>query len=198
VQTVLPLQQSPLAVERRTIHYGKVKASWLAGQRNPNRFSGWLGFGPNCRTVLPFQLSHGRRMHSYTSSKPVSRELTPAGTSAHSRLLVQVIKHLAGTVCTPDPYTWASYRYRSCFPPVDPCFLSQLASTRAAFRAPPLGDGLAARIAAHASKSSIFTGSSRTRTPVAWCTASVMAAAIPASPISPMPRAPIWLISLSG
>src|SRR5262249_46680366 len=44
----------------------------------------------------------------------------------------------------------------------------------------------------------IFTGSSRTRTPVAWWTASVMAAANPASPISPIPRAPTSLISLSG
>jgi len=50
----------------------------------------------------------------------------------------------------------------------------------------------------HASKSSIFTGNSRTRTPVAWCTASVIAAAIPARPISPIPRAPSSLISLSG
>src|SRR2546429_7147145 len=33
----------------------------------------------------------------------------------------------------------------------------------------------------HANKFSIFTGSSRTRTPVAWCTAPVMAAAIPRS-----------------
>jgi hypothetical protein len=45
---------------------------------------------------------------------------------------------------------------------------------------------------------SIFTGNSRTRTPVAWCTASVIAAAIPARPISPTPRAPSSLISLSG
>ena len=33
-----------------------------------------------------------------------------------------------------------------------------------------------------------MTGSSRTRTPVAWWTAAVMAAANPARPISPMPR----------
>ena len=45
---------------------------------------------------------------------------------------------------------------------------------------------------------SIFTGNSRTRTPVAWCTAAVMAAAMPAKPISPISRAPSALISLSG
>jgi hypothetical protein len=48
---------------------------------------------------------------------------------------------------------------------------------------------------AQANRFSIFTGNSRTRTPVAWCTAAVTAAAKPARPISPMPRAPIWLIS---
>ena len=37
-----------------------------------------------------------------------------------------------------------------------------------------------------------------TRTPVAWWTASVIAAAMPARPISPIPRAPSSLISLSG
>ena len=47
-------------------------------------------------------------------------------------------------------------------------------------------------------RSSILIGNSRTRTPVAWCTASVIAAATPASPISPIPRAPSSLISLSG
>ena len=50
----------------------------------------------------------------------------------------------------------------------------------------------------HANRFSIFTGSSRTRTPVAWWTAAVIAAAIPAKPISPIPRAPSSLISLSG
>jgi len=50
----------------------------------------------------------------------------------------------------------------------------------------------------HANKSSIFTGSSRTRAPVAWWIAAVMAAAMPAKPISPIPRAPSSLISLSG
>lgn len=47
-------------------------------------------------------------------------------------------------------------------------------------------------------KSSTRTGKSRTRTPVAWYTAAVMAAATPASPISPMPRAPISLRCVSG
>ena len=50
----------------------------------------------------------------------------------------------------------------------------------------------------HTNKFSIFTGSSRTRTPVAWWTAAVIAAATPAKPISPIPRAPSSLISLSG
>jgi hypothetical protein len=39
----------------------------------------------------------------------------------------------------------------------------------------------------HRQFSQIFTGSSRTRTPVAWWTASVMAAAMPANAISPVP-----------
>ena len=50
----------------------------------------------------------------------------------------------------------------------------------------------------HASNCSIVTGSSRTRTPVAWCTASVMAAAMPARPISPIPRAPECVDLLVG
>ena len=58
--------------------------------------------------------------------------------------------------------------------------------------------GVAMRTTHQANRFSIFTGSSRTRTPVAWCTADVTAAAKPAKPISPMPRAPSSLISLSG
>src|SRR5260370_9648133 len=49
-----------------------------------------------------------------------------------------------------------------------------------------------------ANKFSIFTGSSRTRTPVAWWTAAVVAAAKPVNPISPIPRSPTSFISLSG
>src|SRR5260221_1708279 len=47
-------------------------------------------------------------------------------------------------------------------------------------------------------RSSILIGSARTRTPVAWWTAFAMAAAVPASPISPMPRAPSSFRCRSG
>jgi hypothetical protein len=48
------------------------------------------------------------------------------------------------------------------------------------------------------SRSSIFTGNLRMRTPEAWKTADAIAAAIPAKPISPTPRAPYSFKTRSG
>ncbi|MEA2188708.1 MAG: hypothetical protein QOK16_3719 [Solirubrobacteraceae bacterium] len=52
---------------------------------------------------------------------------------------------------------------------------------------------LAPRLQSARSSLSRVIGRSRTRTPVAWCTAFATAAAVPTIPISPTPLAPIGL-----